>query len=65
MSVVGVFTFGVGVMDQDAKAGVRIVDRRVLQHRLITIAVADGEDRSLGVYWWIPAGLPALSSTKT
>src|SRR3954471_16226120 len=46
MSVVGILTYGIGVMDQYPETRARVVDRRVLHHRLVAVAVTNGEDRT-------------------
>ncbi len=63
VAIVGVFARGVGVMDDEAKAGAT-GHRRPLQHLQIAVGIAEGRDRAAPMNSLMPTGLPALSSTK-
>ena len=44
LRVVGVFAFGIGVVDDQPEGGTGIADGGVFQHLLVTIAVAECSD---------------------
>ena len=64
VSVVGPFSLGVGVMHEAHEART-IAGRGPLQHLVVAVGIAEGEDRSAADELVDATGLPALSSMKS
>jgi len=39
LGVIGIFAFTIGMVDDEAETRARVVDRRVLQHRVVAVTV--------------------------